>query len=122
MQDIGEDSESRLMVDTIDGATLVVLTDRKILGEMEISQISEQLNGLVAESDRPKLVLDFSAVAQMSSSALGMLITLHKHIRERDGQLRLCGIQPSIYEVFIITRLNEILRICRSQEEALSSF
>jgi len=116
------ENTSRLNVTARNDITLVELTDRKILGEMEISQISEQLNGLVAENDRPKLVLDFSAVAQMSSSALGMLITLHKHIRERDGQLRLCGIQPSIYEVFVITRLNEILRICRSQEEALSSF
>ena len=112
----------RLNVATQNDVTLVELIDRKVLDEMEISQISEQLNALVAGSDRPKLVLDFSAVVQMSSSALGMLITLHKHIREREGQLRLCSIQPSIYEVFIITRLNEIFRICRSQEEALSSF
>ncbi len=116
------ENTSRLSVTARNDITLVELIDRKLLDEMEISQISEQLNALVAGSDGPKLVVDFSAVAQMSSSALGMLITLHKRVREKEGQLRLCGIQPSIYEVFIITRLNEIFRICRSQEEALSSF
>ena len=57
----------------------------------------------------------------MSSSALGMLITLHKRIREKKGELRLSGIQPPIYEVFVITRLNEIFQICQSREEALQT-
>jgi anti-sigma B factor antagonist len=58
----------------------------------------------------------------MSSSALGMLITLHKRIREKNGQLKLCNIQPAIYEVFVITRLNEIFDIHQSQQQALQSF
>jgi anti-sigma B factor antagonist len=110
-----------LTVTTDGDATIVVLTDRKILDEINISQIGEQLSALVAKSTPPKMVLDFAAVNHMSSSALGMLITLHKRIRERNGQLRLCAIQPAIYEVFVITRLNEILKICTDQQEALSS-
>ena len=106
---------------TRQGKVIVVqLTDRKILDEMNIMQIGDDLNGLVAESRDPKLVIDFSQVEHMSSSALGMLITLHKRIREKDGQLRLCCIQPSIYEVFVITRLNEIFQICQSRQEALA--
>ena len=102
-------------------ATIVELTDRKILDEVNITQIGDQLNALIADLDRPRLVLDFSAVSHMSSSALGMLITLHKRIREKKGQFRLCNIQSSIYEVFVITRLNEIFQICRSRAEALES-
>ena len=101
--------------------TIVELTDRKILDEVKISQISERLKGLVAKAESPKFVLDFSSVVHMSSSALGMLITLHKRVRERKGQLRLAGIQPAIYEVFVITRLNEIFGITESVEEALNT-
>jgi anti-sigma B factor antagonist len=97
------------------------LTDRKILDEVSITQIGDQLSALVSQGGSPRLVLDFSGVAHMSSSALGMLITLHKRIRERDGQLRLCCIQPAIYEVFAITRLNEIFQICSSRQEALGT-
>ena len=100
---------------------VVQLADRKILDEMSIMQIGEQLNALVAEADHPRMVLDFTNVGHMSSSALGMLITLHKRIREKDGQLRFCCIQSSIYEVFVITRLNEIFQICQTQQEALDA-
>lgn len=110
-----------LKVTTEGDATIVALTDRKILDEVNISRIGEQLSLLAAQSSPPKLILDFAVVSHMSSSALGMLITLHKRVRERKGQLRLCAIQPTIYEIFVITRLNEILKICANQQEALES-
>jgi len=100
--------------------TVVELTDRKILDEMNILQIGQQLYALVAKEPQPKMVLDFSSVAHMSSSALGVLITLHKRIREKNGQLKLCNIQPAIYEIFVITRLNEIFSILNSRQEALA--
>jgi len=111
----------RLKVSGDGDVTVVELTDRKILDEISISQIGEQLNTLVADQDRPRMVLDFATVSHMSSSALGMLITLHKRIREKKGLLALCNIQPAIYEVFVITRLNEIFTICKSRQEALDS-
>ena len=111
----------RLSVSTQGDVTIVELTDRKILDEISISQIGERLQGLVAKADHPKFILDFTCVGHMSSSALGMLITLHKRIREKNGELRLSGIQPPIYEVFVITRLNEIFQICQSKEEALGT-
>jgi anti-sigma B factor antagonist len=104
-----------------DGITTAELTDKKILDEVNIAHIGDQLNALVAESAEPKMVLDFTTVGHMSSSALGMLITLHKRIREKNGQLRLCGIRPNIYEVFAITRLNEIFQICPTKQEAIAS-
>jgi anti-anti-sigma factor len=49
------------------------------------------------------------------------LITVHKRIREADGQLVLCNIHRNILEVFQITRLNEIFHIMTSQQEAVQS-
>jgi len=112
----------RLQITQEGDVQVVELTDKKILDEVNIAQIGEELNGLVAEMSDPKLVLNFAAVSHMSSSALGMLITLHKRMREKNGQLKLCNIQPAIYEVFVITRLNEIFDIHQSQQQALQSF
>ena len=116
-----QDKNPRVNVTAEGDVTMVHLTDRKILDEINIAQIGQQLNAIVARSDTPKMVIDFSNVAHMTSSALGMLITLHKRIREKKGELRLCNIQPAIYEVFVITRLNEIFRILGSRAEALES-
>ncbi|HUU58153.1 MAG TPA: STAS domain-containing protein [Phycisphaerae bacterium] len=111
----------RLTVESEGDITAVALTDRRILDEININEIGHQLGALVSQADRPKIVLDFANVAHMSSSALGMLITLHKRVAEKQGQLRLCNIQPTIFEVFAITRLNEIFTICGSRQEALDS-
>lgn len=121
MQDNLPDNEPHLDVITSGKTMIVQITDHKILDEVSISQLGEQLNALVKQAEIPSVVIDFTNVAHMSSSALGMLITLHKRICEKKGQLRLCNIQPSIYEVFVITRLNEIFQICQSRAEALAS-
>ena len=112
----------RLKVTDQGNVTVVEFTDRKILDEVSISQIGERLQGIVAKQDTPRLLLDFSNVGHMSSSALGMLIRLNKHVREKKGQLKLSGIQAPIYEVFVITRLNEIFDITETSAEALKKF
>ncbi|MFW6132719.1 MAG: STAS domain-containing protein [Planctomycetota bacterium] len=113
--------EPRLNVSVEDGVTVVRFTDEKILDEMSISEIGQQLNALCAEADRPRIVLDFTGVSHMSSSALGMLITLHKHVREKNGHLRMANIHPTIYEVFVITRLNEIFQVHPTVSEAVET-
>ena len=116
-----DEASARLKVQTTGGVTVVELTDKKILDEVSIGQIGEQLAPLVARETHPKLVVDFTNVQHMSSSALGMLITLHKRVREKGGQLRMCCIQPAIYEVFVITRLNEIFKILPTRQEAMET-
>ncbi|MCD6364410.1 MAG: STAS domain-containing protein [Planctomycetes bacterium] len=115
------DESTRLRVYREQDVTIVQLADRKILDEVRIMQIGEDISNLIASADQPKLVIDFGNVAHLSSSALGMLITVHKRIVERSGQMCLCNIQPSIYEIFVITRLNKIFRVCRSRDEAITS-
>jgi len=110
-----------MTVEQVGDVVIVELKDRKILDEVSIMQIGEQLNALVLQAEAPKMVIDFTNVGHMSSSALGVLITLHKRVRERRGKLQLCCIQSAIYEIFVITRLNEIFDICQSRQEALDS-
>ncbi|MHC4717030.1 MAG: STAS domain-containing protein [Planctomycetota bacterium] len=114
-----EQTGPRLSVSSQGDVSVVELVEKKILDEKTISEIGDKLYALVGQSDKPRMVLDFANVAHMSSSALGMLITLHKRVREKDGKLRLCRIRPSIYEVFVITRLNEVFTICAEQDEAV---
>ncbi|HDY65341.1 MAG TPA: anti-sigma factor antagonist [Phycisphaerae bacterium] len=111
----------KMNITDLDGVTVVTLTEQRILDELSISKIGKKLCDLIAQAPVPKIVIDFRNVTNMSSSALGMLITLHKRIREANGQLRLCNIQSTIEEVFKITRLNEIFQICRNQKEAVDS-
>jgi anti-anti-sigma factor len=97
---------------TSDGIIEVELLDKHILDEVVIAEIGQELTDAVDEAvGSPKVVLDFSQVLHLSSSALGMLITLNTRVQERGGALVLAHISDPIEEVFRITRLDRVLGI-----------
>ena len=104
-----------------DGITEVEILDEEILDEIVIGKLSETLFSLIEEQTPIRLMLSFSRVRHLSSSALGVLIRLHKRISESGGELRLCCIQPTIYEIFKITKLNKVFQIYEDKAEALRS-
>ena len=112
----------RLEVEDIGDVTVVNFTDRKILDEQNIQLIGEQLFNLVDQGNRHKILLNFSNVEYLSSAALGKLITLNKKVQNVKGRLILCNIDPQIYEVFEITKLNKVFNIHKEEQAALQAF
>jgi anti-sigma B factor antagonist len=112
----------RLEVEDIGEVTVVNFTDKKILDEQNIQIIGEQLFSLVDELGRRKLILNFSNVEYLSSAALGKFITLNKKVNAAGGRLVLCNIDPQIYEVFEITKLNKLFNIQKEEQAALQAF
>lgn len=116
------EQQIRLKISEEDGIQVVTFVDRKILEELSISQIGDQLSDLVAAHPKIKLVLNFESVEHLSSAALGMLITLRNKVDESHGQLKLAAIKPQIYEVFKITQLYKLFDICESVADAKERF
>ncbi|MEE9296204.1 MAG: STAS domain-containing protein [Phycisphaerae bacterium] len=105
-----------------DGVNVVEFNDRKILDELSITELGSQLREVAESESAVKILLNFQNVEHMSSAALGMLITLHKLVQDKQGRLKLSNIQPQIFEVFKITRLNKLFEIHDSAAQALGSF
>jgi anti-sigma B factor antagonist len=112
----------RLEVEPIGDITVVNFIDRKILDEQNIQIIGEQLLSLVDVERVKKMLLNFRNVEYLSSAALGKLIKLNNKMKETGGKLVLCNINPEIYEVFVITRLDKLFKIKDDEQEALQSF
>jgi len=117
-----EQPSSHLRIKRSDAVSIVEFADRKILEELSIQEIGEELHQVVESEPGIKLLLNFKNVDHLSSAALGMLITLNKKVKEQSGQLKLCDINRQIYEVFKITRLNRVFDIHETAEQALSHF
>lgn len=115
-------AESRLRITDESGVTQVGFIDRNILDEANIQQIGEELAEIIDSSDSPKLLISFANVDHLSSAALGTLITISNKIKAKNGQLRLAHIDPQIYEVFVITKLNKLFEIHDTAEDAIKSF
>ena len=115
-------SASRLRVSEQQGVTCVEFLDRNILDEGNIQQIGEEIGEIVDAQVEPKVLISFSNVDHLSSAALGTLITINSRVRDKDGQLRLANIDPQIYEVFVITKLNKLFHIHDTVDDAIASF
>jgi len=113
---------SRLRVTEEDGVTRIEFVDRNILDEANIQRIGEEIAEIIDSMAQPKLLISFDNVDHLSSAALGTLITINNKVRSKDGQLRLANIDPQIYEVFVITKLNKLFQIHDTSDEALASF
>ncbi len=112
----------RLDVNEVGDVTVVHFRDQKIIEDLGIQELGQELNRLVEVENRKKLVLNFSSVDFLSSAALGKLITLDKKMKAKSGKLKLCNIRPEIYEVFAITRLNRLFDIKDEEADALAAF
>lgn len=112
----------RLEIDEVGDVTVVHFRDHKIVEDINIQQLGQEMFRLVEVDNRDKLVLNFSAVDFLSSAALGKLITLDKKMKAHGGTLKLSNIRPEIYEVFAITKLNRLFDIKEDEADALAAF
>ena len=64
-------------------------------------------------------MLNFEKVEYLSSSALNILIALDNAIRKKSGQLRLSGLDKELRKVFTLMKLNKVMVLCDSVDEAV---
>jgi anti-anti-sigma factor len=112
----------RLDVNEVGDVTVVRFRDQKIIEDINIQELGQEMFRLVEVDNRKKLLLNFSSVDFLSSAALGKLITLDKKVKAHGGMLRLTNIRPEIFEVFAITKLNRLFDIKDDEADALAEF
>ncbi|MBN2477144.1 MAG: STAS domain-containing protein [Pirellulales bacterium] len=112
----------RLEVNEVGDVTVVRFRDQKIIEDINIQELGQEMFRLVEVENREKLLLNFSSVDFLSSAALGKLITLDKKVKASGGVLKLSNIRPEIYEVFAITKLNRLFDIKDDEADALAAF
>jgi len=117
-----EKKKRRLLCQPQGDVTVVYFTERKILDELNVKEVGDELFELVDRHQKTKLLVNFENVDYLSSAALGKLITLDKKLREASGELRLCSIGDAILEVFRITKLDSLFQILPNEQDALASF
>ena len=83
--------------------------------------LKEQMLQLFDEG-KCNLIIDLSAVRFIDSSGLGALVSGLKNASAREGNLKLCCLQPQVRSMFELTRLHRVFEIYVNLDEALNSF
>ena len=91
-----------------------------LMDPLILEEIGRELYRLVDEEDRRRVVLDFEQVQYLSSQAIGIILTLNKKLASlKNSKLVLCGVGPKLLELLKITRLDRILTVKPTQQDAV---
>lgn len=101
-----------------DSATVVSLGGN--ITELEADELSHTLDELF-EDGNYNLVLDLGNVDFMSSTGLGQIMRAYRIAQQNGGFIRIAQVQPLVADVFRVTKLDKLLGIYDSVEEALEA-
>ncbi|NOX37810.1 MAG: STAS domain-containing protein [Calditrichaeota bacterium] len=85
------------------------------------SEVERALNSLLKQG-RYNIIIDLSNVDYISSAGWGIFISEIKTIRENNGDLKLVGMIPDVYEIFELLEFHHILDVYDTVEGAVMKF
>jgi len=74
------------------------------------------------EAGNKHLIINLSEAQHLNSTALGVLISAHANYTRRQGQMKLCGVDKRIENIFVITKLSLVFDVFPTEEQAIASF
>jgi anti-sigma B factor antagonist len=84
-------------------------------GELDLytaPSFRESVLDAAAETDPPKVIVDFRSLGFIDSSGLGAIVACLKHLRERDGDLALAAPESSgLRRLLDLTGLDRVLTL-----------
>ena len=101
------------------GETIILVVERALKGEGEI-ELKGRLDQLVAQGHTDVLV-DLKGCPYLDSTELGRLIRCHISVRKAGGRVRLCNLSPKVMTLMKMTRLDTVLDLFGTEEEALAA-
>ncbi len=107
----------------------------RMIGDVAVLDLSGKLMGGPPGSDEFKdkiyklldggvknVVVNLSEVKRMNSSGLGILISALTSLRNKDGNMKLAGINDAMEGILVMTKLNTIFETYDTAEGAAKSF
>jgi len=112
-----------LKLEDVGGVAVVDFVNSGLMFESALIQdVGEELQSLLTDHGRTRMLLDFTHVQYMSSSMLGQLARLAKEVEKAKGQLKLIGLGPVLRDTFRISHFESLFAIYDDQASALKAF
>jgi anti-sigma B factor antagonist len=97
---------------------VILSVGRALKGEGE-AILKNRLDELVREGIL-QILIDLKELPYVDSTELGRLIRCHLSVRQAGGRVRLCNLSPKIMSLMKLTRLDTVLELYGTEEEALA--
>ena len=84
-------------------------------------QAESEINSLI-DAGAQKLLVNFEKLDYISSAGLRILLATAKKLKASEGDLKICGLNETVQEVFDISGFATILSVTKAEDEALGAF
>ncbi len=102
----------------IKGNSLILRISGDLIGEDNGTQLIAAVNEAVGHQVRA-CIIDISGLRYINSSGIGVLITILTKFRNKGGEVYLMNPSESVSKLLVITKLNAIFQIIKSEEEIM---
>jgi anti-sigma B factor antagonist len=92
-----------------------------LVGGDETVELRQAVAGFL-DRGYERLLIDLSNVTYLNSTAIGVLVSAHTSYSRRGWQVKLCGVNKNINNIFVITKLTLVFDVLETREEAVKSF
>jgi anti-sigma B factor antagonist len=83
---------------------------------------AEKIINSLIEDGADTILFNFIDLNFITSSGLRVLLSTAKKLRISGGKMKICGLNPTVQEVFDISGFGSILSLATNEEEALAAF
>ena len=84
-----------------------------------IQELRSKYEAHLRSGGRPELVVDLLGVGFAGSAALGHFVALHRIARPKNGRLVFCNVDPTVFEVFKVSKLDALFTFCPDRAAAI---
>lgn len=114
-------SESRAQIREMCGAVIVEFLDSARLDPAPVRQLRLDLQSLQSRADHANVIVDLKGVGFAGSATLGGLVAIQRDCGTLGGRVVLCNVDPTVREVFRVTRLETLFHFVPDTTSALAA-
>lgn len=108
-----------VQIHNVDGIMVAEFWDCFRLDPMPVQELRKKYENHVAAKGRPELVVDLLGVGFAGSAALGNFMAMHRLAKQRGGGLIFCNVDPTVFEVFRVSKLDPLFQFAPDRPSAL---
>ena len=102
-------------------ADVKIIDVKTDLSSYAATDLRKILENLLTEKVN-KIVVNFSEVNHINSTAVGTLVGIAKRLRQNGGDLKLCNLASTLTRTFNIIGASSVVEIYESEKSALAAF
>ncbi len=101
---------------------LIRFHQEMLTDEINVDQLGHELTAIVDQLGWSQIIISLLNVTHITSSVLGKLIHLHRHLQRKQGRLALCELADNVTEIMETSRLDTYFSIFPTVEDVQTNW